>query len=90
MYILELTLKHTALPLSIQKQTAEAAEAAYGEISKALNSGSPVMVELTCDKQPDKKLAVLVSELAAVQVYEKSGSTTASGKAPGFFALAAE
>ncbi|NEP15411.1 MAG: hypothetical protein F6J97_00725 [Leptolyngbya sp. SIO4C1] len=90
MYIVELTLKHTALPLSIQKQSEDAAKAAYDNVVKALNSGQPVLLELTCDKQEGKKVAVLVSELAAVQVYEKSGTSTSSGKAPGFFAMAAE
>ncbi|MEM9908725.1 MAG: hypothetical protein AAF921_27315 [Cyanobacteria bacterium P01_D01_bin.44] len=89
MYIVELALKHTALPLSVQKETAEAAQSAYDMLTKALNSGQPVMVELTCDKQEGKKVSVLVSELAAVQVYEKSG-TSSSGKAPGFFAMSAE
>ena len=90
MYIVELALKHTALPLTVQKQNKEAAEAAYKEVSSALSSGNPVTLELTCDKVTDKKIAIAVSELAAVQIYEKSGSAGASGRAPGFFALAGE
>ncbi len=90
MYIVELALKHTALPLTVQKQDKEAAEAAYQEVLLALSSGDPVTLELTCDKVTDKKIAIAVSELAAVQIYEKSGSAGASGRAPGFFALAGE
>ena len=91
MYIVELALKHTALPLTVQKEEKEAAEAAYKQVSDALSSGNPVMVELTCDKVTDKKIAIAVSELAAVQVYEKSGAGGAGGgRAPGFFALAGE
>lgn len=90
MYIVELALKHTALPLTVQKQDKEAAEAAYKEVLSALSSGDPVTLELTCDKVTDKKVAIAVSELAAVQIYEKSGSAGASGRAPGFFALASE
>lgn len=90
MYIVELALKHTALPLTVQKQDKEAAEAAYTEVLSALSSGNPVTLELTCDKVTDKKVAIAVSELAAVQIYEKSGSAGASGRAPGFFALAGE
>ncbi|MEO1402209.1 MAG: hypothetical protein AAFV72_13335 [Cyanobacteria bacterium J06635_1] len=89
MYIVELALKHTALPLSVQKETSEAAKLAYDTVTKALNSGQPILIELTCDKQEGKKITILVSELAAVQVYEKSG-TSLSGKAPGFFAMSAE
>jgi hypothetical protein len=90
MYIVELTLKHTALPLSVQKKTEEAAQAAYTQVMKALTTGQPALLELTCEQQEGKKIAVLTSELAAAQVYEKSGSASSSGKAPGFFALTAE
>ena len=89
MYIVEFTLKHTALPLSVQKETAEAAQSTYDTVTKALGSGQPVLLEFTCDKQVGKKIAVLVNELAAIQIYEKSG-TSSAGKAPGFFALQAE
>jgi hypothetical protein len=88
MFIVELSLKHTALPLSVHKKTVEAADATYASIMDALKTGQPVVLELTCDKQEDKKVAVLVSELAAVQVYEKSGSASSSGRVPGFFATA--
>ena len=89
MYIVELALKHTAMPLTVQKNDQEAAEAAYKEVRSAMSSGDPVMIELTCDKVTDKKVAIAVSELAAVQIYEKSGAGGAGGgRAPGFFALA--
>lgn len=89
MYIVELALKYTAMPLTVQKKDKEAAEAAYKEALSALSSGNPVTLEFTCDKVTDKKIAISVSELAAVQVYEKSGAGGAGGgRAPGFFALA--
>jgi hypothetical protein len=87
MYIIELTLKNTPMPLSVQRKSVEDAEAVYQEVMAAIRSGSSQLLELTCDRQPDKKLAVLSSEICAVQVYEKS-STAASGKAPGFFSVA--
>ncbi|MEO1619943.1 MAG: hypothetical protein AAFU53_02800 [Cyanobacteria bacterium J06632_3] len=91
MYIVELALKHTAMPLTVQKNEKEDAEAAYQEVKSAISSGNPVMLELTCDKMTDKKVAIAVSELAAVQMYDKSGAGGASGgRAPGFFALANE
>jgi predicted kinase len=90
MYIVEFTLKHTAMPLTVQKKDKEAAEAAYKEAMDAIASGKSVILEATCDKVTDKKLALAVSELAAVQIYEKSGTTGSGGRAPGFFALAGE
>lgn len=90
MYIVELALKHTALPLTVQKKDEDAANETYKQVLDAIASGNPVTLELTCDKVTGKKIAIAVSELAAVQVYEKSGSAGASGRAPGFFALAGE
>lgn len=88
MYIVELSLKHTALPMSVQKKTIETADETYATVLNALKTGQPVILELSCDQQEGKKLAVLVSELAAVQVYEKSGGVSSSGKSAGFFAMA--
>jgi len=87
MYILELTLKNTPMPLSVQRKSAEDADVVYQQIVAALRSGSNELLELTCDRQPEKKVAVLCSEVCAVQIYEKS-SAAASGKAPGFVSLA--
>jgi hypothetical protein len=87
MFILELTLKNTPLSLSVQRKSAEDAEKTYQDIVTAMKSGTNQLLELTCDRQSDKKLAILSDSLAAVQMYEKS-SATASGRPPGFFALA--
>ena len=90
MFTVELTLKNTALPLSVQKKEVEEAEKLYAAISDAIRNGSSELVELTCDQQPHKKIHVLASELAAVQMFEKTSTATASGRPPGFFALSSE
>ncbi|MGB7087221.1 MAG: hypothetical protein WBD47_16795 [Phormidesmis sp.] len=90
MYIVEFFLKHTAMPLTVQKKDKEAAEASYQVALDAIASGKPVTIEASCDKVTDKKVAIAASELAAVQIYEKSGSAGAAGRAPGFFALAGD
>lgn len=87
MFILELTLKGNPLSLSFQRKSAEDAEATYQEIVGAMKSGNNPLLEFTCDRQTDKKIAVFADNVAAVQIYEKS-SATASGRPPGFFALA--
>lgn len=90
MYTLEVNLKHSPLPLMIQKESLDAVKAEYQKITEALKSGNTVAVELTCDQVPEKHITVLGSEIAAVQFYEKSGTASASGKPPGFFALMGE
>lgn len=87
MYIVEFALKYTALPLTVQKKEKADAEAAYKKALTAMTSGNPATLEFTCDQVTDKQVAFAVSELASVQMYEKSGSSGASGRAPGFFAL---
>ena len=87
MFIIDLTLKNTAANLSVQRKTAEDAEAVYQDVLSAMRSGTPL--ELTCEQMQGKKLTVLSSEIIAVQLSEKS-STASSGRPPGFLALATE
>lgn len=88
MFIIDVTLKNTPLSLSVQRKASEDAEATYQEILEAMNSGSSKILQLTCDRQPEKKIGILSSEISAVQMSEKSGTAAASGRPPGFFALA--
>lgn len=88
MYIIDVTLKNNPASLSVQRKTAEDAEALYQEVLQAM--GSPGrLLELTCDHQPGKKVTIASSEIAAVQIAEKT-TATASGRPPGFFAMANE
>lgn len=90
MFTIEFALKHTATPLAVQKKTLEEAEATYQKALEALRTGNPVLLEVTCDQQPHKKIGVITSELAAIQIFEKTSTATASGRPPGFFALSSE
>jgi hypothetical protein len=86
MYIVELTLKNTPMPLSVQRKAETDAEELYQKIVAAMRSGSSGLLELTCDRQPDKKVTVLSQEICAVTVAQKS-ATANTGKPPGFAAL---
>lgn len=85
MFTIDLTLKNSPLPISVQRKEADDAEALYQEIIQAMRSQEPTLLELTCEKQTDKKVAVLSDRISAVIVSEKTGATS-SGKVPGFFA----
>lgn len=50
-----------------------------------MRSGSSDLIELTCDKEDDKKVAVKGNLICAVSVNKKSGGM-AEGRVPGFFA----
>ncbi|HIK19271.1 MAG TPA: DUF3107 family protein [Leptolyngbyaceae cyanobacterium M33_DOE_097] len=88
MFIIDIILRNTAATLSIQKKSAEDAEATYQQILSAMKGGNGGLLELTCDKQPGKKICVVASDISAVQIAEKTSTATSSGRPPGFFALA--
>lgn len=83
MFSIDLTLKYSPLPLSVQRKESEAAQTLYQEILTALKADSPQLLELTCEKDPEKKIAVMSDQIVAVIISQKDG--TATGRAPGFF-----
>jgi hypothetical protein len=84
MFIVDLTLKNTPVTLSVQRKSVDDAKAVYQKVLDAIRSGNPVVLELTCEQMPDKTVGVLVSEISAVQISEKSSTIAASGRPPGF------
>ena len=89
MYSIDITLKLSPIPISVQRKEEAAADALYQTILNAMRSPNPELLELTCEKQTDKKVAVLSDQISAVIVSQKSGAAS-TGKAAGFVALATE
>jgi hypothetical protein len=81
MFTVELTMKGSPIALSVQRKDKETAEALYKSIVEAISGkmGSSPILELTCDKQETKKLAVVASEISAIQISEKAGATANMG-----------
>ena len=90
MLTIDLSIKNTAFPVSVQRKSAEDAEAIYQLILAAMRSGNPDIVELKCEGKTEKKIAVRSSEISGVQIVQKDGATTSGGRPPGFFAVTAE
>ena len=72
MFVIELSLKLSPMPLSVQRKSIEAAQALYAEIRQAMESGNPQLLDLTCEKSEEKQLCLRSSEILSVQLYEKS------------------
>jgi len=87
MFTIDIIVKYTPVPLSVQRKSAEDAEAIYQQIVESIRSGNPQILELTCEKIPDKKIAVVISEVSGVQISQKSGAA-ATGRPPGFVSVA--
>ncbi len=83
MYVIELALKFSPLSLSVQRKELTDAKNLYKQVRQAIERGQPRVLELSCEKVEDKKVAVLVAELLAVQIYEKTASSGGT-KRPGF------
>jgi hypothetical protein len=89
MYSIDITIKLSPIPISLQRKEVEGAEALYQAIVTAMRSPTPELLELTCEKQTDKKVALFSDQITAVIVSQKSGAAS-TGRAPGFVALTAE
>ena len=84
MYTLELTLRYSPFPISVQKKDLDEVSRIYEEIKNALkNNNENILIELKCEKMNSKSVTVLSREIIAVQVYEKSAIAGGS-KRPGF------
>ncbi|MBJ7295882.1 MAG: hypothetical protein PX483_03220 [Nostocales cyanobacterium LE14-WE4] len=90
MFTIDLSIRNTAFPISVQRKSTEDAEAVYQLILAAMRSGNPDLVELNCEGKTEKKIAVRASEISGVQIIQKDSAATSSGKPPGFAAFTAE
>ena len=83
MYVVELSLKLSPMPVSVQRKEQSAADGLYAELKQAKESGQPRLLEFSCEKEESKRICLLSSEVVAVQTYEKS-AVGGGSKRPGF------
>ena len=85
MYSLEISLRYSPFPLSIQKKDYDDVKRSYDEIKDFMNGNNQnsSIIELKCDKMTDKFITVLAKDVISVQIYEKS-AVAGGSKRPGF------
>jgi len=83
MYVIELSLRLSPMPVAVQRRELEAAQALYQDVRRALEQSQPRVLELSCEKEEHKRVSLLSSEIVAVQIYEKSATGTGARR-PGF------
>ncbi len=85
MYSLEISLRYSPFPLSIQKKHYDDVKKIYDEIKDCMsgNNQNTPLIELSCEKVQDKLITVLAKEVISVQIYEKS-AVPGGSKRPGF------
>jgi len=81
-YCIELSIKLSPMPLIVQRKKHEDAQRLYAEIIEIIQKANQRLLEITCEKVEDKKITVLVSEIIAIQIYEKTSG--GGSKSPGF------
>ena len=82
-YVVELALRMSTMPISVQRKESGDAESVYQQVRQALEQGQPRLLELTCEKVEGKRLSVITGDVLAVQIYEKTAASGGS-KRPGF------
>ena len=85
MFTIDLLVRYIPIPLSVEKKEEAEAQALYNSILEAIKDSQTQVIELTCDKQTEKKIAVMSDQVAGVIISQKDGSSV-GGKVPGFFA----
>tara|TARA_Y100000589_G_scaffold54336_1_gene45120 strand:+ start:418 stop:684 length:267 start_codon:yes stop_codon:yes gene_type:complete len=84
MFTLEISLRYSPFPISIQKKEYADVLSVFEQIKNAMRENAEcALIDLTCDKMNSKSIAVLSREIIAVQIYEKSAIAGGS-KRPGF------
>ena len=83
MYVIELSLKLSPMPVAVQRKELDSALALFAQVKQTMESGEPRLLDLSCEKEDEKRIALLSSEIVAVQTYEKTAGSS-SGKRPGF------
>ncbi|XTZ10161.1 MAG: hypothetical protein ACQZ3N_08715 [cyanobacterium endosymbiont of Rhopalodia yunnanensis] len=84
MISIDLTLKYTSILISVQRKETEDADSLYEKIISAMRSETSELIELTCEKQTEKKVAVMSDQISAVLLSQKDG-TASAGRVTGFF-----
>ncbi|AFY75282.1 hypothetical protein Syn7502_03433 [Synechococcus sp. PCC 7502] len=79
MFAIELSLKGNPIPVTVERKEKDDAFALVNFIIEALESGNPRVLQLTCDKQLEKKVALLTEQISGVQVSEKNSSASVTG-----------
>ena len=84
MHTINILIKNTALPISIERKELEDAKKVYQEIISAMKADSPQVIELTCEKQEGKQVAIISTGIAAAVMSQNSGAN--ANRPAGFFA----
>jgi len=79
MFTIELSLKGNPLPVIVERKEKDDAHNLFKSIVETIGSGHPNILQLTCEKQLEKNVAILTEQICGVQMSEKSSSASVTG-----------
>ena len=82
MFTIELNLRGNPVPIIINRKDQEGADSLYRLLTEGMEGRGEKVLHLSCERQEGRKIAVLSSEILAVQISSKTG--TPSGLGAGF------
>jgi hypothetical protein len=82
MFTIELNLRGNPVPIIINRKDQEGADSLYQLLTEGMEGRGEKVLHLSCERQEGRKIAVLSSEILAVQISSKTG--TPSGLGAGF------
>ncbi len=75
-------MRGNPVPIIITRKDQEGADSVYQLLAEAMEGRGEKVLHLSCERQEGRKIAVLGSEILAVQISSKTG--TPSGLGAGF------
>jgi len=55
----------------------------FSEIQQAMDGQSPCLLDLSCEKDDQKRVCVLSSEIVALQLYDEKSTVESGARRPG-------
>ncbi|MBC8122725.1 MAG: hypothetical protein H7Y22_12900 [Gemmatimonadaceae bacterium] len=84
MYTIEVILRGNPIALNVQRKEVAAAEELYKQLTEKIKNPQPTPIEMTCEVMTGKRVTVMSSDIAAVQMTSKA-SGSSGGVRAGFF-----
>ncbi len=89
MFSIDIIVKNTPVSLSVQRKLAEDAEAVYQQVLEAIRNSQQQILELTCEKNPEKKGGLSSAARFLGWVVSQKSGRSSTGRSPGSVSMSA-
>jgi len=82
-HVVEVSLELSPTPFSGQQKEQEEAQDLLSEIQQAVDGQSPRLLDLSCEKDDQKRVCGLSSEILTLQLYDEKSAVGSGARRPG-------